>query len=68
MRIDGGESCRQELKNGGEGFDARAMLAQALVRLGKIDEAAEVLQKLQDLPDDPARSYEDLALAARPVR
>jgi tetratricopeptide (TPR) repeat protein len=60
------EILGQELKNAGQGFDAHAMLAQALVRLGKIDEAGGVLQKLQDLPGDLARSYEDLALAARP--
>jgi tetratricopeptide (TPR) repeat protein/4-amino-4-deoxy-L-arabinose transferase-like glycosyltransferase len=57
------EILQDQLKQGGEGFDARAMLAQALVRLGKVGQAAEVLQGLNGLPDDPASAYEDLALA-----
>lgn len=59
------ELLGQVLKNDHQGFDAHAMLAQALVRLGKISEAGEVLQKLHALPGNLTRSYEDLAMAPR---
>lgn len=59
------ELLGHELNNGSQGFDAHAMLAQALVRLGKIEQAALVMQKLQALPGNLARTYEDLATAAR---
>jgi tetratricopeptide (TPR) repeat protein len=53
----------REIKNHGQSFEAYAMLAEALVRLDKIDEAGRVLQKLRTLPGDPAGAYESLALA-----
>lgn len=57
------EVLRDQLEQGREGFDARAMLAQALVRQGDIEQAGTVLQGLSGLPDDPAATYEALALA-----
>ncbi len=53
----------RELARGREGFDLRAMLAEALVRLAKFDQAREVLAGLEDAAGEPARSYQELALA-----
>lgn len=57
------ELLSKEIKRGSQGFEAHAMLAQALVRLEKIEEAGLVLKGLQALPGDLAGSYQALALS-----
>jgi len=46
------------------GFEARTMLAEALVRLGRFPEAGKALEPLERVDGGQARRYQDLALAS----
>lgn len=54
---------QRELEEGRAGFDARAMLAQALVSLDKYDQASQVLAGLLKMPGEAVKRYQKLALA-----